>query len=209
LRYAAAAALLNPPPNPPVGRSLRQAVKAARYWVAMPGRVVGLLEDGPPEAFEAGPPEAFEAGPPEAFEAGPLEEPEALEAPEPPEALEAEAFDPDPARRPPNPEDATFAGTPWLSRHWVNLLRAAANAAAPPDPATPDPEPDPDEPEEPEEPDALEPEFAAVVVDEEEVLVELPQAAATAARATRQAAKARITRLRRDSPGLVSITNRN
>jgi hypothetical protein len=36
-----------------------------------------------------------------------------------------EPDEPDPVRRRPNSEPVTLAGTPWLSRHWVYLARAA------------------------------------------------------------------------------------
>jgi hypothetical protein len=71
----------------------------------------------------------------------------------------------------------------------VNLVRAAAKAAEPPDPVAPEP--------------VAEPEVGGLVVDDdEEVLVELPpHAVATAARATREAAKAKTIRFRRTWPG--------
>jgi hypothetical protein len=134
------------PPRPnPLGRSLRQALNAAEYWL----RRLDRLAELPPVVVEL--------------------------------------VDP-PAPRRPKPAEATLAGTPWLSRHWVNLARAAGV-----------------EPDEPVEPDGA---LGAVVEEAEEEVLVLPPPHAEASRATPISGRAmkRPARFRREDSRCISVT---
>jgi hypothetical protein len=129
------------PPRPkPAGKSVRQALKAAWYWVKRLERL-GELPLVP---------------------------------------LVVELVEPLAGRRPPKPAEATLAGTPWLSRHCVNLARDAPAAA-------------------------LDGAVVDVGAEAEALLLPPPQAVARTATPIRGRAMKRA-RLGRDATGCISVT---
>ena len=93
--------------------------------------------------------------------------------------LVVELVEPLAGRRPPKPEEATLAGTPWLSRHCVNLARDA--------------------------PAALDGAVVDVGAEAEALLLPPPQAVARTATPMRGRAMKRA-RLGRDATGCISVT---
>jgi hypothetical protein len=173
------AALFTPAPKPPnVGRSLAQAEKAAWYCAGMLGRVKPPGGADPPGV--------------DPLDVDPLGV-DPLDVDPPDVELGLEPDEPDPERRPPNSEPVALAGTPWPSRHWVYLARAAE--LGPPFPPAPAPDLDVD---------------GAVVVGEAVALLEPPpQAVSSPARARRgrmNTAPRTVARFERYIGGVTSPT---